>query len=101
MAATTTKKNARLVKVGDGISVNNRKTPEIVRGVQIVVQLANGTTEVYDAADDVTILPLEDIAVTEEEVDTLLTEEADYLESEGLRNQLEDIKTRVKEAKNR
>jgi hypothetical protein len=54
------KSSVRLVKRGD-IVRTSEGVEEVVRGVQVVLQLSNGNNEVHDATDRVEVLPPEEL----------------------------------------
>lgn len=70
MAAKTkaSKTPVRLVKRGD-IVRTTEGVEEVVRNVQVVLQLSNGANETHESTDTVEILPpeeLPDLTITEE-----------------------------------
>lgn len=64
--AKSTKTSVRLAKRGD-IVRTQQGGEEVVRGVQVVVQLSNGSTETYDASDTLIVMPPEELPGLEEE----------------------------------
>lgn len=59
----------RLVGVGDKINGNDGVTTDIVRGMSVVLHLANGTDQVYRVgSDQVDVLPPDTTAVSEDEL---------------------------------
>lgn len=64
---TTTTKSPRLLRRGDVVRVplpQGGETEEVVRGIDIIVHLANGNDVVVNSADDITLV--NDSEVTEE-----------------------------------
>jgi hypothetical protein len=55
------KRNVRLVKRGDVIKLRDGGAEEVVRGVQIILQMANGNNEVYEPTETVDIVPPEEL----------------------------------------
>jgi hypothetical protein len=49
-------KNARLLSLGDTIADRDGK-PDVVRGVQVVAQMASGRTQVFQLPADVELMP--------------------------------------------
>lgn len=56
----TNKRNVRLIKRGDIIKMRDG-AEEVVRNVQIVLQMANGSNEVYEPTETVELVPDEEI----------------------------------------
>lgn len=55
------KRNIRLIKRGDIIKMRDG-TEEVVRNVQVVLQMANGSNEVYEPTETVELVPDEEVA---------------------------------------
>lgn len=54
------KRNVRIIKRGDIIKLRD-DTEEVVRGVQVVLQMANGSNEVYEPTELVEVIPPEEV----------------------------------------
>lgn len=79
MTKTTQKeeRHPRLVRVGDLIQSKQDRSVagrQVVRGVDIVVHLANGTSEVYTSEERVNVLPEENMPSLEELAEVLNSE---------------------------
>lgn len=66
MPKTSKSTSVRLVKRGD-IVKSEAGTEEVVREVQIILQLSNGHNEVHTASDKVAVLPPEELPELTEE----------------------------------
>lgn len=79
MAKATQKeeRHPRLVRVGDLIQSKQDRSAagkQVVRGVDIVVHLANGTSEVYTSEERVQVLPEDNMPSLEELAEVLKSE---------------------------
>jgi hypothetical protein len=54
------KRSVRLVKRGDVIKLRDGGE-EVVRNVQVILQMANGSNEVYEPIETVEVLPAEEL----------------------------------------
>ncbi len=54
------KRNVRLIKRGD-IIIMRDGTEEVVRGVQVVLQMANGSNQEYEPTEIVELVPDEQV----------------------------------------
>lgn len=54
-------KHVRLIRRGDVVKSRQSKTEEVVRGVEIVLHLSNGVSEVYDSDEALSVIPPEDL----------------------------------------
>lgn len=57
----TNKRNVRLIKRGDIIILRDG-AEEVVRNVQVVLQMANGSNEIYEPTEIVELVPDEEVA---------------------------------------
>lgn len=54
------KRNVRIIKRGDIIKLRSGEE-EVVRNVQVILQMSNGSNEVYEPTETVEVVPPEDV----------------------------------------
>lgn len=57
----TQPKSVRLARRGDLVRSKESKTEEVVRSVSVVLHLSNGSSETYDAGEDIGLLPPDEL----------------------------------------